>query len=37
MIEKPAPPIVAEFTELEKLEKEKEVLGLYMSGHPLDK
>lgn len=37
MIEKPAPPNVAEFTELEKLEKEKEVLGLYMSGHPLDK
>jgi DNA polymerase-3 subunit alpha len=37
MIEKPSPPIVAEFTELEKLEKEKEVLGLYMSGHPLDK
>lgn len=37
MVEKPQPPSVAPFTELERLEKEKEVLGLYMSGHPLDK
>lgn len=37
MVEKPAPPSVPEFSELEKLEKEKEVLGLYMSGHPLDR
>lgn len=37
MIEKPNVPEVPPFTELERLEKEKEVLGLYMSGHPLDK
>lgn len=37
MVEKPSPPMVPQFTELEKLEKEKEVLGLYMSGHPLDR
>ena len=37
MVEKPAPPSVSPFSELEKLEKEKEVLGLYMSGHPLDR
>lgn len=36
MVEKPSPPSVPPFSELEKLEKEKEVLGLYMSGHPLD-
>lgn len=37
MVEKPSPPSVPPFSELERLEKEKEVLGLYMSGHPLDK
>lgn len=37
MVEKPTPPSVSPFSELEKLEKEKEVLGLYMSGHPLDR
>jgi DNA polymerase III subunit alpha len=37
MIQKPTVPTVPPFTELERLEKEKEVLGLYMSGHPLDK
>lgn len=37
MVQKPTVPTVEAFTELERLEKEKEVLGLYMSGHPLDK
>lgn len=37
MIERPEAPRVSQFTQIEKLEKEKEVLGLYMSGHPLDK
>jgi DNA polymerase III subunit alpha len=37
MVEKPSVPLTAEFTLLERLEKEKEVLGIYMSGHPLDK
>lgn len=37
MIEKPKIPTAKEFSKIEKLEKEKEVLGLYMSGHPLDK
>ncbi|MFY7860722.1 MAG: hypothetical protein ACOVP5_00740 [Chitinophagales bacterium] len=37
MVEKPLVPLTAEFTLLERLEKEKEVLGIYMSGHPLDK
>jgi DNA polymerase III subunit alpha len=30
-------PNIAEFTENEKLKKEKEVVGVYVSGHPLDK
>lgn len=37
MIEKPKIPTTREFTKIETLEKEKEVLGIYMSGHPLDK
>lgn len=30
-------PNIKEFTENEKLKKEKEVVGVYISGHPLDK
>jgi len=37
MIERPKVPAAKEFSQMERLEKEKEVLGLYMSGHPLDK
>lgn len=36
MVEKPNIPMTAEFSKMERLEKEKEVLGIYMSGHPLD-
>jgi DNA polymerase III subunit alpha len=35
-IEKPAPPKLEEWGQLEKLEREKEVTGIYLSGHPLD-
>jgi DNA polymerase-3 subunit alpha len=36
--EEPAPPIpeVSEFTAPEQLQQEKEYLGVYLSGHPLD-
>lgn len=30
-------PDIPEFTEYEKLKKEKEIVGVYVSGHPLDK
>ena len=30
-------PDIDEFTESEKLKKEKEIVGVYVSGHPLDK
>lgn len=33
---KPEPPDIDEYNLIEKLEKEKEIVGLYVSGHPLD-
>jgi DNA polymerase III subunit alpha len=36
MIDKPTPPDIEEWGQLEKLEREKEVTGIYLSGHPLD-
>ena len=36
-IKKPIIPEVEPFSELEKLKIEKDILGLYVSGHPLDK
>jgi DNA polymerase III subunit alpha len=36
MIEEPAIPELEEWNKLYKLEKEKEVTGFYLSGHPLD-
>jgi DNA polymerase-3 subunit alpha len=37
-VETPAPkiPMVPEWSSLQKLNKEKEVVGIYISGHPLD-
>src|SRR5690554_2548244 len=37
-VETPAPkiPMVQEWSSLQKLNKEKEVVGIYISGHPLD-
>ncbi len=35
-IELPKPPNIEEWGQIEKLEKEKEVTGIYISGHPLD-
>jgi DNA polymerase-3 subunit alpha len=35
-IDMPKPPIVPEWNQIDKLEKEKEVTGIYLSGHPLD-
>lgn len=35
-IDTPKPPAVPEWSQIEKLEKEKEVTGFYISGHPLD-
>lgn len=35
-IDLPKPPAVPEWNQIEKLEKEKEVTGIYISGHPLD-
>ncbi len=35
-IKKPEAPECLEFTSLEKLEKEKELIGIYLSAHPLD-
>ncbi|MDG5799446.1 DNA polymerase III subunit alpha [Marinilabiliaceae bacterium ANBcel2] len=35
-IQKPQIPECNEFTTLEKLEKEKELIGIYLSAHPLD-
>lgn len=35
-IDVPKPPKIAEWNPIEKLEKEKEVTGIYISGHPLD-
>lgn len=36
MIDKPQAPNIEEWGQLEKLEREKEVTGIYLSGHPLD-
>jgi len=35
-IDTPKPPTVPEWNQIEKLEREKEVTGIYISGHPLD-
>ncbi len=35
-IEKPRPPLFEKWSLLEKLNKEKEVTGMYLSGHPLE-
>jgi DNA polymerase III subunit alpha len=35
-IDSPKPTTVPEWNQIEKLEKEKEVTGIYISGHPLD-
>lgn len=35
-IDTPKPPAVSEWSQIEKLEREKEVTGFYISGHPLD-
>lgn len=36
MIARPKPPIVAEWNQIEKLKFEKDVVGFYITGHPLD-
>jgi len=36
MIDEPKPGNVEEWNQIEKLEREKEVTGIYISGHPLD-
>ncbi len=35
-ISKPAPPTCEEFSILEKLNREKDLIGIYLSAHPLD-
>lgn len=35
-IEKPKAPIIPDWNKLEKLNKEKELIGIYLSAHPLD-
>ncbi|MCC8089744.1 MAG: DNA polymerase III subunit alpha [Rikenellaceae bacterium] len=35
-IQKPIPPVCEEWHKLEKLGREKEVIGIYLSAHPLD-
>lgn len=35
-IETPRPPKIDEWSQIEKLEREKDVTGFYISGHPLD-
>ena len=35
-ITKPAPPVSEEFSILEKLNREKDLIGIYLSAHPLD-
>jgi DNA polymerase-3 subunit alpha len=35
-VEEPKPPQVARWSDIEKLEKEKQIVGIYVSGHPLD-
>lgn len=36
-VKKPTPPNVPEFTSIEKLGREKELIGIYLSAHPLDR
>jgi DNA polymerase-3 subunit alpha len=36
MVEEPPPPDCREWSLIEKLEREKEVTGIFISGHPLD-
>lgn len=36
MIEKPKLPKPTEYSKIERLRKEQEVIGIYLSGHPLD-
>ena len=36
MIEEPSPPECREWSLIEKLDKEKQVTGIFISGHPLD-
>jgi len=36
-VKKPAAPNVPEFTSVEKLGREKELIGIYLSAHPLDR
>ncbi|WP_291858902.1 DNA polymerase III subunit alpha [Marinilabilia sp.] len=36
-VKKPTPPNVPEFTSIEKLSREKELIGIYLSAHPLDR
>ncbi len=36
LLDEPAPPVAKEWTLLHKLNREKEVTGIYVSGHPLD-
>jgi DNA polymerase-3 subunit alpha len=35
-MQKPEPPVVDEWMKLERLNKEKELIGIYLSAHPLD-
>ncbi len=35
-VQKPVPPVVERWTNMERLSKEKEVVGIYISAHPLD-
>ncbi len=36
MLQKPIPPTVEEWNKIEMLHKEKELVGMYLSSHPLD-
>ncbi|SFE27904.1 DNA polymerase III subunit alpha [Thermophagus xiamenensis] len=36
-VKKPSVPNVPEFTSVEKLKREKELIGIYLSAHPLDR
>jgi DNA polymerase-3 subunit alpha len=36
-VQKPLPPTVADWSQLETLNREREAIGIYLSSHPLDK
>jgi DNA polymerase-3 subunit alpha len=36
-VQKPTPPIVPDWSQLETLNREREAIGIYLSSHPLDK